>query len=169
MNKDLIFWAQALDNSSPDHIEISGAILSPDDTVRRQEAVSRVSNVVKAGTRVFESRDLQMTADEHHFVIEVPSTQRDRAGRTAPVVCYGDYGSTVNDELAKSVAVGFDEFAKGIGRSLQPAQSEFVRAFEALKKNVTTRKLVRGAGIAAAVLVLLLLAYCLESKGTNGR
>lgn len=170
MTEQLIFWAQALDNASPDHIDISGTRLSPDDVVRRQEAVSLVSNVIKAGTRIFDTRGVQLTEDGRHFVVEVPSAERDRAGRVAPIICYGAYDASVGDALASSVVDGFDAFAKRIDRNILPAHSELARkSFIELKKKSSTRRIVRAAGAVAAALVLLALVYWLASKGSLAR
>lgn len=165
MTEKFIFWAQALDNASPDHIDMRGEELSPDDTVRRQEAVSLVSGVVKAGSRIFDQRGVQLTEDGRHFVVEVPSAERDRAGRTAPIVCYGDYDSAVGDALGALVAVGLDDFAKRIGRNIHPEHFELAReSFAVLKKKSSTRKLERVVAIGAAALVLLALVYWLVSR-----
>ncbi len=165
MTDKSIFWAQALDNASPDHIETHGEELPPDDTARRQEAVSLVSNVVKAGVRVFDRRGVQLTEDGRHFVVEVPSAERDRAGRTAPIVCYGDYDSTVGDDgLGASVAVGLDDFARRIGRTILLEHFELAReSFAELKKKSSTRKLVRLVTLGAVAFALLALAYWLVS------
>lgn len=157
-----VFWAQALDNSSPDHIYMHGEPLSPSDSARRQEAVSLVSGVVKTGVRVFESHGMSLTADEGHFVVEILSAQRDQAGRTAPLVCYGKYDSTMTASFGALVAGDLNDFAERIGRSLQPGHFELAReSFVVLKKKLLRKKLVRVLGIAAAFLVLLLVAYYL--------
>lgn len=169
MRPKLTFWAQALDNKSPDHIGIGGEAVPPEDTFRREESVSLVSSVVKGGACVFQERGMQLTADDDKFVVEVPSLERDQAGRSAPIVCYGGYGAEIDDALAKEVCTGFHDFAKRIGRTVQADVEDFARAFAALKKNVSKRKLVHLVGIGAAVLLTLLLAYCLASKGSDAR
>lgn len=166
MTGKFILWAQALDNASPDHFEVRGEELSADDTVRRQEGVSSVSTVIKKGTRLYDVSDVLLTADDRHFVLEVPSAQRDRAGRTAPLVCYGDYDATVGDALGASAAVALDDFAKRIGRTLQPEHFERARAsFKVLKKKSSMMKLVPAARIVAAALVLLFIVYWLAQTG----
>lgn len=166
MTDKFILWAQALDNASPDHFEVRGKDLKPDDSVQRQEAVSLVSSVIKSGARIFDQSGVLLTADDRHFVVEVPSAQLDRAGRTAPIVCYGDYDATVGDVLGASAAVALDDFAKRIGRTLQPEHFELARAsFKALKKKSSTTKLVRTVGIGAVGLVLLAIVYWLAQKG----
>jgi hypothetical protein len=166
VTEKFILWAQALDNSSPDHFDVRGEELPADDSVRRQEAVSSVSSVIKNGARVYEVNGVLLTADDRHFVLEVPSAQRDRAGRTAPIVCYGDYDAAVGDALGASAAVALDGFAQRIGRTLLPEHLEIARAsFEALKKKSSTTKLVRTIGIGAVALVLLAIVYWLARRG----
>jgi hypothetical protein len=161
-----ILWAQALDNASPDHIEMREDTLSPEDIARRQEAVSLVSGVVKAGSRIFEGAGVQLTEDGRRFVVEVHSVERDRAGRAAPIVCCGDYDSTVDDALGVSVAVSLDGFARRIGRSILPEHLKLTReSFVFLKKKSSTRRLARAIRTGAVALVLLALAYWLATRG----
>lgn len=163
MKEKFILWAQALDNSSPDHFDVHGQVLGPKDTVQRQVAVSKVSSVIKNGARLFENSGVLLTADTSHFVVEVPSLQRDHAGRTAPLVCYGDYDATAGNTLGDSVAVALDGFSKKIGRTLQPEHFELVRSsFDALKKKSLTTKVVRIVGIGA--MVLFVIVYWLVQK-----
>ena len=163
MTDKFILWAQALDNTAPDHFDLYGKSLDPEDTVRRQEAVSKVSSVIKNGVRLIEESSVLLTADASHFVIEVPSAQRDCAGRTAPIVCYGNYQTTAGDVLGKSVSDELEDFAKRIGRTLQQEHFELARSsFETLKKKSSTKKLVSMVG--AAGLVLLAVVFWLVLK-----
>ncbi len=172
MKEKFIFWAQALDNTSPDHFYARGDELSVDDSARRQEAVSLVSSVIKNGKHVYEDGGVLLTADAHHFVIECPSAQRDRAGRIAPIVCYGEYNSAVGDELVTSVPVALEHFAKRIGRTVQPdhlklvdtafkylveKKSPYKRVDRFLKKKISTTKIER-IMIGAGALTLLAAA-----------
>lgn len=163
MTNKFILWAQALDNTSSDHFDMRGKVLDPSDTERRQEAVSLVSSVIKKGERIFEEGGVLMTADSKHYIVEVLSAQRDSVGRTAPIVCYGEYDATVGDSLGSSVAATLDNFAKRIGRKLQPEQFELVqRSFNTLKKKYSTMKIVRALLI--GVVGLLLIVYFLAQK-----
>lgn len=162
MTDKFILWAQALDNSSPDHFYVHGKDLASDDTVQRQEAAAKVSSVIKSGSRLFEKGNVQLTANTSHFVIEVPSVQRDHSGRTAPIVCYGDYDATVGNELGESAATALNEFAKKIGRTLYPEHFELIQAsFDTLKKKSLATKLTRFMGLWTIILVLLVIAYWL--------
>jgi len=164
VTEKFIFWAQALDNASSDYFDVRGDELSSDDSVRRQEAVSLVSSVITSGTRIYEVSGILLTENDRHFVLEVPSVQLDRAGRTAPIICYGDYDATVGDTLGASAAVALDDFAKRIGRTLQPEHFELVRnSFEFLKKKYSTKKLVRKVWILA--IAILAISYWMAQMG----
>ena len=103
---------------------------------------------------------MQLTADGQHFIIEVPSDQRDAAGRTAPIICHGAYGPDAVDELGATVSDGLAGFAAHIGRTLTSGQLEQARdAFAALKKKSPTKRLVWQVAIGAVALLLLVLAY----------
>ncbi|WP_139026540.1 hypothetical protein [Achromobacter arsenitoxydans] len=136
MTDKFVLWAQALDNASPDHFEMLGKMLDAEDTVQRQKAVSLVSSVIKKGSRVREQSGVILTADRRHFILEVPSAQCDNAGRTAPIVCYGDYRPFSNSH-SDSAATALDDFTRKIGRTLRPEHRALVReSLESLKKNV---------------------------------
>lgn len=164
MTDRFILWAQALDDISPDHFDVHGKDLDPDDTVQRQAAVSSVSSVIKSGSRIFEQNGVLLTANAHHFVVEVSTAQRDPAGRIAPIVCYGDYDATVGDALGASAANALEDFAKRIGRTLAPEHFEIAQAsFDSLKKKSLRTRLVRTVGSGAVGLVLLAI-YWLAQK-----
>jgi hypothetical protein len=162
----LIFWAQALDNSSPDHIDEHGEELSSTDTVRRQEVVSLVSEVIKRGARIFDQEGVRLTEDGRSFVVEVPSTKADRIGRSAPIICYGDYDSTVDEMFGATVAENIESFAHRIGRTILPEHCVRTRdSFGVLKKKYSMRRLLRLALVAALVLSLLAIGYRLAFWG----
>lgn len=161
----LILWAQALDNASPDHFRVRGEELAADDAVRRQEAVSAVSKVIKYGARVYESGGVLLTADAIRFVLEVQSTQRDDAGRAAPIVCSGEYGAALGDQLDEAVSIAVEDFARRIGRTLHPRHFELVQAaFSALKKTSRMTRLVRWLATASLGLVLLAIGFWLAQR-----
>ncbi|MEO7035874.1 MAG: hypothetical protein ABI548_18205 [Polyangiaceae bacterium] len=135
MTRDLLFWAQALDNASPDHLARGGQDLPIEDSGGRQDVVSRVSAVVKTGDKVFSEAGVNLTGDGNRFVVEVTSVQRDHAGRAAPIICFGEYASPIEDSLWVSVAAGVEDFARRIGRDVAPERVVATRrAFDQLKK-----------------------------------
>jgi len=165
MRDKFILWAFALDNTSPDHFEVRGRVLDAADTSQRQEAVSFVSSVVRREKWTFKERGMRLTADGSHFLLEVPSEQRDSAGRTAPIVCCGDYEATICEALGASTAVALNDFAKRIGRTLSPAHLDLVPVFfDNLKKKSSTKKLLRALLMGIAGFLLLSLLYWVRQK-----
>lgn len=166
MTDKFILWAQALDNSSPDHITVHGNDLGLSDAAQRQEAVSKVSAVVKNGARLFEQGGVMLSADASHFVVEIPSVQSDLAGRIAPIVCYGPNGVSARGVYGFMAVTALTAFAKQIGRTLQPEQLKLVEAsFDALKKKSKMGRMVRTAGLSGLALALLVLVYWLRQRG----
>lgn len=163
MKGNFVFWAQALDNSSPDHVNVGGGDLLPNDNERRQKAVSSVSHVVKVGSRIFDEAGILLVIDDKHFVLEILSLQCDNAGRAAPIVCYGNYEVTNNDILWKSVADGLDKFAKQIGRDVMPEHRDLIyKSFSVLEKELSRRKkkfVIFVCGIIMVVLLLLIISF----------
>ncbi len=166
MTENLVYWAQALDNTSPDHIVLRGKEVSPEDATNRQEAVALVSHVIKSGTRVFDHGGVRLTVNEHRFVVEVLSQEHDQAGRTAPIVCCGEYDSPVDEVLGASVVAGIDDFAKHIGRTIRLDHFDMTRqAFGDLKKKASTKAFARMVGAALLAVTLVIVVYLLISRG----
>ena len=119
MEENFIFWAQALDNSSSDHIRVGKKDLTPEGVDQRQKAVSLVSAVVKTGRCVFEKQSVRLFADGKHFVVEVISAQCDQVGRIAPIVCYGEYDKNICGNLGDEIISQLQQFAAAIGRNIR--------------------------------------------------
>jgi len=156
----LSFWAQALDNASPDLIELRGQVAAPSDEASRQEVARLVSTVISAGTRVYEEDGLQLTADRRSFVLEVPSAEQDRVGRSAPIVSHGELLQPIDDSYVAAVVVEVARFAAGIDRSIEISRrAEIGAAFESLKKKrSSTRKLHMVSFVSVVALALLLFS-----------
>lgn len=159
MKLGVTFWAQALDNVSPDAIEFSGETLAPDDSARRQKVVSSVSLTVRNGREIFDSDGVRLIVDRQHFVMEVNSAERDQAGRIAPIVCFGHYDQGDVGSISSEVSLGLAAFAKQIGRNIESAQHEAILAsFAQLKKKLpwSARFMTLIAGLPAQILKLLM-------------
>jgi hypothetical protein len=147
-------WAQALDNISPDHIEVTGAKLT------REAAVSKVYGVIERGKRLYAADGVQLTEHRRQFVLEVPSTAQDQVGRTAPIICWSRYEENLSDAFANLLATNIEDFAKRIGRDLGDRHAEKItQAIDALKKNIRLRQIAKLGLTVAAGLILLSLAY----------
>ncbi len=159
MTGSLIFWAQALDNTSPDHLKVRGKALLANDEFGRQQAVSDVTRVIKSGSRVFERQGLRLTADSRNYVLELPSNERDQVGRIAPIVCYGDTESLLKQGSESEVLNELQNFAEEISRALSDGHLEIaMQAFDVLKKKSKTKhKILIGLIIVMLLVVVAIL------------
>lgn len=164
MTSSYNYWAQALDNSSPDHIILNGKETLPEDQKSRSQVASQVSNIIKKGTRLFEGSGLRLTVDSHQFVIEIPSIEVDVAGRTAPIICAGDFRDASIDHIASEVSESLLVFASKINRTLSPEYSELTfKAFEVLKKKLRTRRLLLLTfSVVSIALLLQAISYLMR-------
>ena len=160
--KQFIFWAQALDNTSPDHVEMRGQVLSPDDAVEREKAASTVADIIRRGSAVYQEGHFKLTVCKNRFVLEVPSVQRDNAGRVAPLVCCGEYRSRDLDILEHAVASALDRFAQGIEREIDSSQRNSIGpAFAVLKKKSVSGRRGCLMALGAAVILLIVVVVAL--------
>jgi len=164
MNHDFIFWAQALDNLSTDHMSVNDEELTPDDIKQREDVVSTVSHVVKTGTCEFESGGVKLTVNKTHFVVELLSVESDQAGRRAPIVCYGSYDLLDIDSLANLIASRLGDFTENIGRHTDSGYVKLLnKAFVTLSKKSAKKRCIRIAGVVIAAVILLTMIYLIFS------
>ena len=158
MTKKLMFLAQSLDNESPDPIELGGKMLQPDDTIRRQQAISLVAAVAQSGTQIFAKKGVRLMELDCRLLLEVPSEQTDNSGRTAPMVyCFEQ--ATVDDHSWQSIAADLSDFAQRIGRTIHPDYLEVQKeAFAALKKKRRMRKLYQFLALSLIILLLVVVS-----------
>lgn len=156
-------WAQALDNTSPDEIEI------PAGDMTREEAVAHVYRVIELGKRVHASKNVKLISYRNRSVLEIISTVHDQAGRSAPIVCYLRHEGSLIDEYASEIAASAAHFCAKIGRRLPESYAvEISAAIDALKKNSRT-KLTRTLWVVTiAGAVLAVLAYETYSARLSG-
>ena len=136
-------WAQALDNSSPDHMaNIDGRQIQPDDNTEREKVVSEVSGIIKGGVYKSEVEGIKLTANDKQFVLEVISSEKDCRERSAPILCYGDYDKKNTGGIEDSIITSLNTFAGKIGRTIPPKCDDLVRtAFTALKEEIKKKKI----------------------------
>jgi len=166
MMNEFIFWAQALDNTSPDHIEMNGEEIPAVDPARRQKAVSTVGAVSRSSRFSIECRDVRLAANSTHFVVEVPSVELDTAGRIAPLICYGPHHGYEDKQLGVKIVEGVLGFADRLGRNvsadnISDAHQALANLRAALKRAERMRKIAMGS---VAVVGALVLARCLTTE-----
>lgn len=158
MKNKFSYWAQALDNSSPDHIILEGEGTLPEDQIKRQQVVKLVSAVIKRGVRIFDAGGLKLTVNSPNFVVELPSEQRDVVGRIAPLICYGQIDYLEVEHSGNEVFEGLSGFARSIERTISLEYSEFISsAFERLKKKSSDKR-KRLVALALVIVIILVVA-----------
>lgn len=110
--KDLSFWAQSLDNQSPDVIFKDGEELSDDEL--RQKLVSEIYEVPKSNIEVLPA-DSSVTVRYSYpkFVIEAVPTEKDQVNRLAPIVIYGVLPSDWSETWSRDVCSEIESFVSG--------------------------------------------------------
>lgn len=86
--KNLSFWAQSLDNQSPDILVKDGEELSDDKL--RQELVSEIYAVTTKKEISPPGSSVTVRYSDPKFVIEAIPTEKDEVNRIAPIVIYGE-------------------------------------------------------------------------------
>lgn len=107
--KDLFFWAQSLDNQSPDVIFKGGEELSDDES--RQKLVSEIYEVPKSNIEIL-TTDSSVTVRSSYpkFVIEAIPTEKDQVNRLAPIIIYGILPDDWSEIWIKEVCSEIDNF-----------------------------------------------------------
>lgn len=95
--KNLSFWAQSLDNKSPDIIFSNGQELHDDES--RQKLVSEIYAVPKNKIETLSPKSsVNIRYGDQNFVMEVIPTEKDQLNRLAPVVVYGQFVDPLDDK-----------------------------------------------------------------------
>ena len=139
---ELSFQAQSLDNLALDPMEVNGCPLEEKDKEERKRLVQRIDQVSKSGTRVFSEGSISAFRLGNEFILEIPSDQKDSAGRIAPIICYGHVSRESEKSWPDEVVSAIRDFANRIGRGVSD-QAAVRRGIEAVKKNWISRLWVR--------------------------
>lgn len=107
--KDLCFWAQSLDNQSPDVIFKGGEELSDDEL--RQKLVSEIYEVPKSNIQIL-TTDSSVTVRCSYlkFVIEAIPTEKDQVNRLAPIIIYGVLPNDWSEVWVKDICSEIENF-----------------------------------------------------------
>lgn len=112
--KAKVFQAQALDNTSSDHLQLAES-RSELSAQAREQAVAFVSSVSSGGSVLFSQDGVKLFANGNFAVLQVISEERDRLGRMAPVVCCLEH--IQGEGSVEDVWGAMESFAQSIGRS----------------------------------------------------
>jgi len=161
----LSFFAQALDNTSPNHLSLDGQMLHSNDTALREQITTMIANTTMKGKKVFDEEFIQLHINGADFIISVPSAERDDIGRIAPIVCIGKVNDPMDDSVTEKILHEIKHFTAMIGRSVDPETIRIARkALLLLKKN---RQIPRyGLAIGAAIIAVIAI-YLLSKIGVK--
>lgn len=112
----LSFWAQALDNSSPDHFEYAGVEIPHANTHSREAIASQVSEAIRSGVELLKDESHRIIRNRTHLLVEIRGTERDKIGRAAPIVCLADAHDLRTAEKRAIILDELDRFSTAIGR-----------------------------------------------------
>lgn len=155
-NFALSFYAQSLDDRSPDHVEVNNRLLTEDDEC--QDLAQKISEVSLNGDEVFSKNWHSAFLLDNKFLLETPSDERDDADRIAPILCYGHVPDEPPVSWSIDVVNAMVRFAERIGRKVsddsRERACEGVKAIlEAEKKN-QLRMRRKMLGVTALLIVL---------------
>ncbi len=159
MKDELIFWAQALDNVSPDHF-FQGQLLDTNSTEERQYVATQIASVGKHGRCDFDDANVRLTTFRNQFVLEFPTNQRDEAGRIAQIVCCGRY-TYLSSDLGDIVWSSSCEFASKINRTVSAEYKDIIARAFVRSRQKKMKKLALGAGL---IIGSIIFAYWITSK-----
>jgi hypothetical protein len=87
----IAFWAQSLDNESPNSMTLDGKALSPSEEEARQKIISDIYGIVSEKTKIKSLSDVTMYRKASKFVFEVIPLEKDVAERLSPIIVLGDF------------------------------------------------------------------------------
>lgn len=132
-----VCFAQALDNSAPDHIVWDGQTLPVQSERERSLACTLVSSVSMAGEKLYEMEGVRLFLAGPLFVLEVMPQERDVANRAAPIaICI----ERDDDDTAMTIVDVVQSFAESIGRTITVDRMNSVKiALDTLAKKKRPR------------------------------
>lgn len=150
------FFAQSLDNSSPDVIVRRGRELSPQERGARAdfqyelfEARERAKPLPIGGASV------RASASPAGLLLEVETEQRDVEGRLAPIVAWADGSST---HAATEDLSAIRAFLSHIGRTISAETEREVCKIIASRATVPKKKSAKGTWYLIGLLLAVLCA-----------
>lgn len=108
--------AQSLDNVSPDPFAIDGKLLSEEQSADRERVASNISRVTGSNIPDYESPTVVVWVQKDVVVARVLGTEKDRAGRGAPIVGFFQRDGIAN--IDQAIADDFKWFTQAIGRTI---------------------------------------------------
>ena len=152
-NFPLSFYAQSLDDRSPDHVEDNNPPLKEDDEC--QDLAQKISEVSLNGYEVFSKHWHSAFLFDNKFLLETPSDRLDDAGRIAPILCYGDVPDEPPDSWSIDVVKDMVRFAESIGRKVKDEEMACRGVQAILKAKKKNQLRIRRKMLGCLLLIVL--------------
>lgn len=158
--KGYYFWAQALDNTTPDHFYY---VYNKQNVVEVSECkniIELIARVTKSGEVIYGDGRIKLIEKNRQVVIEVPTIQCDNAGRVAAVVSCFNIEQQIDDAFIGQVISRIDAFAQHINRTILLCDLEMVKtAMRKLNKRYVRKRrillFISGTGIVVSIAIAL--------------
>ena len=141
MSFNLIFWAQALDNSSNDYLEERNKEIA--DVKIRNELSGKFFTIKQTGETFYKEDNFELTKNRDSILIKLNSNEKDIQGRVAPVLCLCENAFlNVNgfcSEFKKAMESGSGGFADRVKRSFNEENVKEICS-ELKRKNLRNNK-----------------------------
>jgi len=125
------FFAQSLDNKSPDIIAVGRKLLSTEDTLVRDQAMGKMTTISSKGEVVYRSNAGEVSAildqSGEAFLLEIVPLEKDTIGRKAPIICFGDIPDASNENWIVSLVSELNNFIDEVGRKTNSENDKWIR------------------------------------------
>jgi hypothetical protein len=165
--KNLFFWAQSLDNQTPDLIFKGGEELS--DDLPRQGVISEIYKVPGQKKQLLSSNsEVSIRFSEPKFVLEIIPIEKDQMNRLAPVVIYGELPEDLSpDWVERSCTEIRDVVVHKLNRTLSrdavPAIQKWFSSFLEEKKKKDERQKL-SISLLIVLLVPVMVGWLLQAN-----
>ena len=109
--EQVLFKAQALDNTSPDHYSVGDAIIDSHDV--RAGISGFINKIAIDGKTILKSKDIEVISLGKQILIQVMGNETDVVGRKAPIICVCSSNTSTVEIVSK-----IKGFASSIGRTI---------------------------------------------------
>lgn len=165
------FWAQSLDNSSPDYIYVDRKALNPKKySAERRKVVSQISNVTKNVDAIATGKNVKIFIGKEEFALSIILPEVDELNRKAPILCYSKLPDPGDQYFSKRALLFIHEFVEGIGRTLPNSTTDEIFAALSLakkKRTLSGRTIVVGLLILFILLLLLAVLFIIITTKTG--
>jgi hypothetical protein len=164
--KNLFFWAQSLDNQSPDII-LNNTQEILDDT-KRQQVVSEIYDIPgKKVDSLTPNSGVKFRFSDPKFLIEAIPAEKDQLDRLAPILIYGELAEELSQDWIESICSEISEVVSNkLNRTLSINTIEAIREWfiEVLEKKKKVEVGKYSLSLVIVFLLPLIVGWILQSN-----